>query len=249
MRKPLIVANWKMFLDAEAAENLTRTLCESDVDYSKVDVLLAPAFTYIMMVSNLVKTSGEPINIASQNIYFEKEGAYTGEVSAEMVKSCGAGYVVLGHSERRNILGESDAVVNKKLHAALSAGLKVILCVGEMLEHRDNGVAYEYVISQLGNSLAGIKELSNIVIAYEPVWAIGTGKTASATDAQQMHVAVRAFLSRMFGEAEAQKVRILYGGSVKPDNIKELMSQDDIDGALVGGASLKADQFLKIINY
>lgn len=247
MRKPLIAGNWKMFLDVNEAKALVKGICESDISYSKVDVLLAPSFTNIYPVSEEVKKYSKPIAVAAQNIYFEDSGAYTGEVSAAMLKSAGASCVIIGHSERRNIFKECDCVLNKKVHKALSSGFGVILCVGEKLEERESCVATEVVISQLGKSLKDVTDLSNVIIAYEPVWAIGTGKTASKEDAQVMHSAIRSFILNKYGQNAAENIRILYGGSVKPENAGELISMPDIDGALVGGASLKADQFLAII--
>jgi triosephosphate isomerase len=247
MRKPLIAGNWKMFMDVCGAKKLVKELVDCAVDYSKVDVMLAPPFVHLYMAAELVKESGKAIQIAAQNVHFETEGAFTGEISSAMVKSVGAQAVILGHSERRHIFGETDAFINKKVHAVLKEGLTAIVCVGEQLAEREAGVASEVVIAQLGNSLSGLTDLNGVVIAYEPVWAIGTGKTASPEDAQNMHADIRAFVVRRFGKDAADKVRILYGGSVKPDNIKELMACPDVDGALVGGASLKADSFSKII--
>lgn len=247
MRKPLIAGNWKMFLTVADAVKLVEGITSSNIDYSMADVLVAPSFTSIYAVSEAVKKSGKAVGVAAQNFYIEDEGAFTGEVSLPMIKSCGASTVILGHSERRNIFGETDAFINAKLHKALSAGLMAVLCVGELLAEREAGVETEVVLSQLGKSLAGVKDLSNVVIAYEPVWAIGTGKTASAADAQQMHEAIRAFIAKIYGQSAADNVRILYGGSVRPDNITELIKEKDVDGALVGGASLKAEQFTAII--
>ncbi|MDR2884095.1 MAG: triose-phosphate isomerase [Deferribacteraceae bacterium] len=249
MRKPLIAGNWKMFLTVEEAQALAKSLCDSDIDYSKCDVLLAPSFTNIYAVHNVVKAAGKPIKVAAQNVYTEDSGAFTGEVSLPMVKSAGADSVILGHSERRNVFGETDEFINAKVHKVLKAGMSVILCVGELLEERESGNANSVVVSQLTKGLANVASLSDIVIAYEPVWAIGTGKTASPADAQAMHKVIRTSIEKLYGKAAASEVRILYGGSVKPDNVTSLMAEDDIDGALVGGASLKAVDFLKIINY
>lgn len=249
MRKPLIAANWKMFLNVKEAADLAGAVCNGNTDYSKTDVMLAPSFTNITAVSEAVKSSGKPVIVAAQNVYTEESGAFTGEVSIPMIKGAGAGAVILGHSERRNVFKETDEFINAKVHKSIEAGLTVVLCVGELLQEREAGVAFEVVLAQLGKSLAGVKDLNKIVIAYEPVWAIGTGKTASPEDAQAMHAEIRRFITRIYGEHTAKSVRILYGGSVKPDNIADLMKKDDIDGALVGGASLKADSFLKIINF
>ncbi len=249
MRKPLIAANWKMFLNVTEAAELTRAVCDGSVDYANTDVMLAPSFTNIAAVASAVKSAGKPVIVAAQNVYTEESGAFTGEVSIPMIKSAGAGAVILGHSERRNIFKETDEFINSKVHKSLAAGLTAVLCVGELLQEREAGVAFEVVLAQLGKSLTGVKDLSKVVIAYEPVWAIGTGKTASPADAQAMHAEIRKFIGRLYGDGAAEAMRILYGGSVKPDNIAELMKEADIDGALVGGASLKADSFLSIINY
>ena len=249
MRKPLIAANWKMHLGMTEAVELALAVCNGYSDYSKADVALAPSFTNIAAVASAVKSTNKPVTVAAQNVYTEANGAFTGEVSVPMIISAGAGAVILGHSERRNIFLESDEIINSKVHKALEAGLTVVLCVGELLREREANVAFEVVLAQLGKSLAGVTDLNKVVIAYEPVWAIGTGKTATPEDAQAMHAMIRSFLSRVYNNSVAESVRILYGGSVKPDNITDLMKKNDIDGALVGGASLKADSFLKIVNY
>lgn len=248
-RKPLIAGNWKMNNDVAEGLMLASALASEKIDFTTRDVLFAPAFTGIVSVAETVKKAGGKILVAAQNMYFEDNGAYTGEVSAKMIKSAGASWVILGHSERRAIFGETDTIINKKVHKALSEGLKVILCVGETLWEREANAEEETVLAQLGKGIAGIDDISDIVIAYEPVWAIGTGKTASSDDAESMHKAIRAYVKKIRGTKAAENVRILYGGSVKADNAKELMSMADIDGALVGGASLKADQFIKIINF
>ena len=247
MRKPLIAGNWKMFLDVCGAKKLVQAICAHNTDYKNVDVLIAPSYALLYMAADIIKASGKPIKLAAQNAYPEAEGAFTGEVSVKMVKDVGVDTVILGHSERRHIFGESDAQVNKKVHVALDEGLTAILCVGEQLTDREAHVASEVVLAQLGNSLYNITSLEKLIIAYEPVWAIGTGKTASPEDAQAMHADIRAWVARVYGKDAAEKVRILYGGSVKPDNIKALMACPDVDGALVGGASLKAEQFIKLI--
>lgn len=248
-RKPLIAGNWKMNKTVTESISLVSDLLKGDIDYSKKDVLVAPTFTNIYAVSEEIKKSGGKMLLSAQNIYFEESGAYTGEVSADMVKSAGAGWVILGHSERRSIFGETDEVINKKVKKALEKGLKVILCVGETLWERESGAEVETVLAQTGKGLEGIKDLSNVVIAYEPVWAIGTGKTASPEDAEAMHKAIREYICKIRDKSASENIRILYGGSMKPENAKELMNQPDIDGGLVGGASLKAEQFLQIINF
>ncbi len=248
-RKPLIAGNWKMNKNVSEGAELASEITGAEIDYSTRDVLFAPPFTSIYAVSEAVKKNGGKALVAAQNIYFEANGAFTGEVSSDMVKSAGASWVILGHSERRSIFGETDEVINKKVKKALSDGLSVILCVGETLWEREAGAEIETVLAQTGKGLEGVTDLSNVVIAYEPVWAIGTGKTASPADAEAMHKAIREYISRIRSKEQAENIRILYGGSMKPDNAKELMAQPDIDGGLVGGASLRAADFLKIINF
>lgn len=248
-RKPMIAGNWKMNKDVRDGAALALEIAGGDIDFSTRDVLLAPAFTGISAVADTLKEKGGKVFTAAQNMYFEEEGAFTGEVSAKMIISAGAAWVILGHSERRAIFGETDSLINKKLKKALSEGLKVILCVGETLWERQAGAETETVLAQVGKGLEGIRDISGVVIAYEPVWAIGTGKTASAEDAEIMHKAIREYVKKIRGSKAAENLRILYGGSVKPENAKELMSRENIDGALVGGASLKAADFLKIINF
>ena len=248
-RKPFIAGNWKMNLDAQTGVALAEELCAAGIDFASRDVLIAPSFTNIYPVAQAVKKGGDKIAVAAQNMFFEDSGAFTGEVSVSMIKSAGAAWTILGHSERRAIFGETDADINKKVKKALADGLSVILCVGETLWEREAGAAVETVLAQVGKGLEGISDLKNVVIAYEPVWAIGTGKTASAADAEAMHKAIRDYIAKIRNAAAAEAMRILYGGSVKPDNAKELLNMPDIDGALVGGASLKAAQFLSIINF
>ena len=212
------------------------------------DVLVCPTPVYIDAVSAAV--SGSNVAVGGQDVYFESNGAFTGETSTDMLKDLGCTYVILGHSERRNVIGENDALVNKKVHAALDAGLVAVLCVGELLEEREAGKTIEVVKSQFEGSLAGVsaEQMKNVVIAYEPVWAIGTGKTASPEQAQEVHADLRKIMASHYNQETADSVRVLYGGSVKPANAAELMSQPDIDGALVGGASMKVDSFTGIIN-
>lgn len=248
-RKPFIAGNWKMNLDAVTGVKLVDDLSSANIDYASRDVLVAPSFTTIYPVAEATKKNNSKILVAAQNMYFEESGAFTGEVSSSMIKSSGASWVILGHSERRAIFGESDADINKKVKKALADGLSVILCVGETLWEREAGAEVETVLAQTGKGLEGVSDLSNVVIAYEPVWAIGTGKTASSNDAEAMHKAIRQYIAKIRNNDVAEKVRILYGGSVKPDNAKELLNMENIDGALVGGASLKAEQFLDIINF
>jgi len=212
-----------------------------------VDVAVIPPFVYLSAVGQAVSSSG--VALGAQDVYFEAKGAFTGEISAAMLKDVGCTYVLCGHSERRHVLGESDELVNKKLMASLSGGLLPILCVGELLEERDASQTEQVVERQTRAGLAGLsaEKVSAVTIAYEPVWAIGTGRTATREQAQEVHAFIRKLLAEMYDEAVAQEMRILYGGSVKADNAEELMGQEDVDGCLVGGASLKADDFVQII--
>lgn len=213
----------------------------------EADILVCPPFVYLDAVAQA--TQGTSVQVGGQDVYFEASGAFTGETSTAMLSDVGCKFVILGHSERRNVIGESDELINKKVHAALAAGLTPVVCVGELLEQRESGQTAEVVKAQFTGSLAGLDEsqMRQTVIAYEPVWAIGTGKTASPEQAQEVHADLRKLVESQYNSETASLVRILYGGSVKPANAAELMGQADIDGALVGGASLKADSFLEII--
>jgi triosephosphate isomerase len=247
-RKPLIAGNWKMNTDLLGAGRLAAEIAAEVGQKQDVEVLLCPPSVYLSAVGKVV--AGSYIQLGAQNLYFEKSGAYTGELSAAMLKDVGCRYVIIGHSERRHIrwLAEGDELLCKKVAAALAAGLTPILCVGETLAQRDAGTTEKVVQTQLDGGLAGIADadLEKIVIAYEPVWAIGTGRNATPLQAQEVHAFIRARL-RARSPAAAEKVRIQYGGSVKPDNAGELLGQIDVDGALVGGASLKSADFLAII--
>ena len=247
MRRPLIAGNWKMNLNKAEAVELASGLASAQFD-SDAEVLVCPTPVYVDAVASAVANSD--VAVGGQDVYFEGNGAYTGETSTAMLKDLGCTHVILGHSERRNVIGETDALINKKVHAALAAGLTPVLCVGELLEEREAGKTQEVVKSQFEGSLAGVSEeqILQIVIAYEPVWAIGTGKTATPEQAQEVHADLRKMLAERYNLESSEAVRILYGGSVKPNNAAELLSQQDIDGALVGGASLKVDSFLAIIN-
>ena len=248
MRKKIIAANWKMNMtNAEAASFLASFLLEIG-DESRADVVIVPPFTALASVSDRL-SKVQNVKLGAQNMHFEKSGAYTGEISAAMLRELFVRYVVLGHSERRTIFGETDAIVNKKLRAAIDASLKAIVCIGETLAERDGGKVEEVLATQIKGSLAGLtpKELAETVVAYEPVWAIGTGRTASPEQAQEAHAFIRKQLAEISDAATADKVRIQYGGSVKPDNTAALMSQPDIDGALVGGAALDPRSFAEIV--
>ena len=247
MRRPFIAGNWKMNTNRASAVALAEGLAEKAESLDGVDLAVCPPSCYLDAVGKAV--AGSKIALGAQNVYFEKDGAFTGELSAAMLLDLGCKYVILGHSERRHILGETDALINKKLHAALAAGLLPIVCVGELLAEREAGKTSSVIKTQFDGSLAGLsdEQLRKTVIAYEPVWAIGTGKVATPQQAEEVHLGLRKIIQERYNAAVADVVRIQYGGSVKPDNAAELLHQADIDGALVGGASLKIDQFLGIV--
>jgi triosephosphate isomerase (TIM) len=250
MRKPLIAGNWKMYKTLAEGLEFVQALKPQVVTATHCDILIAPPFTAIKTLAD--KLEGSNIAIGSQDVAAEPEqGAFTGEVSARMLKDAGAKYAVIGHSERRQFYAETDESVNKKIRSAIGAGLLPIVCVGESLAERDSGRAEETVGKQLSEGLRNLTpaEASLIITAYEPVWAIGTGRTATPEMAEQMHSFIRSRVREMFGGEIAEGMRILYGGSVKPDNISALMTEADIDGALVGGASLDPDSFAKLVNY
>jgi triosephosphate isomerase (TIM) len=250
MRKPLIVANWKMYKTIPEALEFVQRLKPLVVASTHCEIVIAPPFTAIKPVAD--RLEGSHIQVAAQDVAAESgPGAFTGEVSAEMIRDAGASLAIIGHSERRQYYCETDESVNKKIHASISADLLPICCVGERLEDRSGGRAEAVVGEQIGGGLRNltVEDASRIMIAYEPVWAIGTGRTATPEQAEQMHAFIRSRIREMFGDRVAEEIRILYGGSVKPDNIQALMSEADIDGALVGGACLEADSFARIVNY
>jgi len=249
MRTPVIAGNWKMYKTAEEAAAFVREFLPLVVGLGGVEIVLAPAFPSLAAVAAL--TRGTNVGVASQNLHFAEEGAYTGEVSPRMVRDTGAAYAIVGHSERRQLFAETDDTVNRKVRAALAAGLVPIMCLGETLAERESGRTIEVVERQLRAGLAEVPESAagKILLAYEPVWAIGTGKTATPGQAQEVHACLRAALKTIWGDAAGNSVRILYGGSVKPGNIADLMAREDIDGALVGGASLIPGPFAEIVKY
>ena len=249
MRRPVIAGNWKMFKTAQEARDLVTTLIPLVENNTEVDVVVAPVFTVLGAVKPILE--GTTVKLSAQDCFWEEEGAFTGEISPKFLVDAGCTHVIIGHSERRQYFFETNETVNKKLKAALSARLTPLFCLGETLEQRENGSTFDIIRQQLSEGLAGIAgdAIGAVVIAYEPVWAIGTGKTASDEQAQEVHSFIRKYLSDTYGKNIADSTRILYGGSVKPDNVRGLMSQPDIDGALVGGASLKADSFAAIVNY
>ncbi len=250
MRKPIIAGNWKMYKTLGDAVNTALELKPLVANANHCEVVIAPVFTALKTVAD--RLEGSNIHIAGQDCAVQNDfGAHTGEIAPAMLRDVGCSHVIIGHSERRQFYGETDASVNQKTRAAIAAGMTAIVCVGEMLAEREAGNAENVVKGQLIKGLDGltVADMERIIIAYEPVWAIGTGKTATPEQAQEMHGHIRQTVAETHGEAIAQSVRILYGGSVKPDNIATLMSQTDVDGALVGGASLEAVSFSQIVNY
>ncbi len=251
MRTPFIAGNWKMNMTHIEAIQFFDDFKFKYENKNNCEVAFCPPFTALRAVSTVVEGDDIEAKLGAQNMHFEESGAYTGEISPKMLKALNVEYVILGHSERREIFNEEDSGINKKIKAAFANGLKPILCIGEQLEIRESGEEEKYVLGQLENCLKGIAEqdIVNLTVAYEPIWAIGTGKTATAEDANNMCGAIRKKLGELYSRDAAEKIRIQYGGSVKPHNISELMAMPDIDGALVGGASLDADDFIAIINY
>ncbi|MBM4034350.1 MAG: triose-phosphate isomerase [Planctomycetes bacterium] len=247
MRRLLLAGNWKMHLDLRGAIQLAAGLRRELADVADRDVVLFPPFPFLADVADAVE--GSSIEVGAQNLHPEPQGAFTGEVSGAILASVGCRWAIVGHSERRDLFGEKDAFLNKKLRAALAAGLKPILCVGEHLEERDAGRAESVVAEQVRGCLDGFgaEDMERVTIAYEPVWAIGTGRTATPQQANEMHGVVRALIGERFGSGVASATRILYGGSVKPSNAKALLAEQEIDGALVGGASLKVEDFVQIV--
>lgn len=249
MRKPFVAGNWKMNTDSHTSVKLAKaiTSASSGITGDSVHVAVCPPFVYLQSVIEALGASR--IAVGAQDIYHEPKGAFTGEISASMLKDIGCNYALCGHSERRHVIGETDEIINKKIGATIMGGLLPIFCVGELLEQREASKTEEVVTRQIKKGLAGLSadKVSAITIAYEPVWAIGTGLTATPQQAQEVHGLIRKLLGEIYDAELAEQIRIQYGGSVKPDNAAELMSQPDIDGLLVGGASLKADDFVAII--
>lgn len=248
MRAKVIAGNWKMFKTPDESKELIEGI-KSKLTFplGNAKVIVCPPFTSLSAVQSLL--AGIPVALGAQNMYLEDEGAFTGEISAKMLRSVGCTYVILGHSERRQYFGETNEFINKKAHKALASGLTPIICVGETLEQREKNITDQVVTAQVKGVLKeiGSGEVENLVIAYEPVWAIGTGKTATPAQAQEVHLLIRKVVGQSFSWSTAEKVVIQYGGSVKPENSRDLLSQPDIDGALVGGACLKPDTFIAIV--
>jgi len=247
MRKPIIAGNWKLNKNIDESIRLVTEIRKEVIDTVGVDIVLCPTFIALSEVKELLLDTD--IGLGAQNIHWEDSGAFTGEISAPIIKQLGAQYVILGHSERRQFFGETDETVNKKIRAALNSNLTPIVCVGENLEERECDKTFDVIKGQCEKSLANFLtgELGQMVIAYEPIWAIGTGKTATPEQAQEVHKFIRGLLVQLGDEAVANSIRLQYGGSVKPGNIVELINQPDIDGALVGGASLEVDSFVQIV--
>ncbi len=248
MRKKVIAGNWKMNKNLGESISLFKEIKLAVLNVpGKVDIILCPPYTSLETGSNLLKES--PVKLGAQNMHFEDSGAFTGEISASMLKSVGCEYVILGHSERRTIFKETDEIINKKMKKALLSSLKPIFCVGETLEERENNITEKVVETQITGGLLEIpeNEMKNVIIAYEPVWAIGTGRNATKQQAEEVHVFIRNLIKNLYSGAVSENIIIQYGGSVKADNSKELLSMPNIDGALVGGACLKAESFVEII--
>ncbi|MDH3999348.1 MAG: triose-phosphate isomerase [Desulfuromonadales bacterium] len=249
MRTPMIAGNWKLHKTRDEATELVNGLIPAVANNTQVEVVVAPVFTTLSTVANALV--GSNIKLAAQNCYPEPQGAFTGEVSPQMLNDVCCSYAIIGHSERRQIFSESDQFINSKAHALAAAGLGTIFCIGETLEERESDQMFDVLRRQVNEGLKGltVEQMTDVVIAYEPVWAIGTGVTASNQQAQEAHAFVRGLVKELYNQQVADATRILYGGSVKPGNVDGLMTQPDVDGALVGGASLKAEDFARIINF
>lgn len=249
MRRIIIAGNWKMNNSVKESVSLAREIVSSVNDVKGREIVIAPPFTSLYPVSKEIE--GSKVKLSAQDLFWKDNGAYTGEISATMLKDAGCEYVIIGHSERRQFFGETDGSVNQKTKAALKYNLTPIVCVGESLEEREGGKAFDVIKGQVKKGFEGFgdSEMKKIVIAYEPVWAIGTGKTATPEQANEVHLFIRNLIKELFNSDISDNLSILYGGSVKPDNVKGLMAQSEIDGALVGGASLKGSDFLKLVKY
>ncbi|MFH1239403.1 MAG: triose-phosphate isomerase [bacterium] len=249
MRRPVLAGNWKMNKKIEEAVKLATELKAKLGEVKDRDIIICPPYTSLGKVRDVIKDSN--IKMGAQDLFWEEKGAFTGEVSGPMLKDAGCDYVIIGHSERRQYFGETDESVNKKMKAAFNFGIIPIVCVGETLKQREENITFKVVEKQIHEGIKGLDENSvpKLIVAYEPVWAIGTGKTATPEQAEEVHKFIRQTLKRIYGDGDAHSIRILYGGSVTPANIAGLMNQEDIDGGLVGGASLDTESFIKLVNY
>lgn len=249
MRIPIIIANWKMHKTNKEACELVKEIREKVVDVTNVEIVICPPFTALLAVREIINNS--KIALGAQNLHWEKQGAYTGEISPVMLKEIGCKYVIVGHSERRMYFHETDEIVNLKVKAALSHGLSPVMCLGETLEEREKRLTEKAVERQIINGLrdVGKEQILNVLIAYEPLWAIGSGKAATPSQAQEVHAFLRNLLVQLYSPKIASQIHIQYGGSVKPENMREFMKEEDIDGAMVGGASLETDSFVRIVKY
>jgi triosephosphate isomerase (TIM) len=249
MRRPVIAGNWKLHKNLAETRELIAALKVGASECQDIDIIVAPVYT--ALTTAVSEAAGSNIKVSAQNCHQENSGAYTGEVAPAMLKDLGCQHVILGHSERRQLFGETDEIINSKTKAALAAGLNVIFCVGETLEERESEQMYDVLTRQLAKGLAGLDttQLNNLILAYEPVWAIGTGKVATTEQAEEAHSFLRGLIAGQFDKPASEQLRILYGGSVKPDNVDGLMAEQNIDGTLVGGASLEAEDFLRIIHF
>jgi triosephosphate isomerase len=246
MRKPVIAANWKMHMTVAETGAFLEAFAPQVKGVSDAEIVIAPPYTALQAAGERMR--GTNVQLSAQNVFYEEKGAFTGEIAPSMLTELGCVYAIVGHSERRQYFGETDDTVNRRIKLALTHGLKVIFCIGETLEQREAGKTNDVLAGQLEGGLRDVA-IEQIIVAYEPVWAIGTGKTATTEQAQDAHAFIRGKLQKLFGEEKAQAVRILYGGSVKPENVDELMACPDVDGALVGGASLKPDSFARLVNF
>lgn len=251
IRTPFIAGNWKMNLTLKESLELVCCLHKGISSSEKSEVLIATPFTALNTVSQALRQNGSSILLAAQDMHWEEKGAYTGAVSPAQIKDAGCSHVILGHSERRRYFGETDETVKKKVRAAVKCGITPIVCIGETLEERESQRTYRVLETQVGGGLGGFdpSEISGLIVAYEPVWAIGTGRTATPEQAQDAHLFIRRRIEKLYGGKFSQSLRILYGGSVKPENVDSIMAQPDVDGALVGGESLKAERFLRIVHF
>ena len=249
MRRPVIAGNWKLHKNLAETRQLIAALKAGASECGDIDIIVAPVYT--ALTTAVAEAAGSNLAVAGQNCYLENSGAFTGEVASAMLKDVGCQHVILGHSERRQLFAETDEIINAKISVALAAGLNVIFCVGETLEERESDRTYDVLTRQLARGLAGLDsaQLNSLILAYEPVWAIGTGRVATTDQAEEAHSFLRGLIAGQFDKPASEQLRILYGGSVKPDNVDGLMAQQNIDGTLVGGASLKADDFLRIIHF